>query len=167
MSRTVRSIRLSPELWHALDAAALAATRQGGRYVSANAVIEEIVRTRIATGPVPAAANPALERSRRARAGQRVREASRVALQRRYLDHLSRGARSARAQAFVQAEAEVARWRRERLASRIYVEAWERLLKEGPKAILRALESGFRGLSPAALAANSPFLLLVPVTEAR
>lgn len=167
MSRTVRSIRLSPELWRALDSAALATTHQGGRYVSANALLEEIVRTRIAAGPVTAAANSALERTRRARAEQRVREAARVAAQRRYVEHLSRGNRAQQKHALVEAAAEVARWRRNRLASPLYVEAWERLLGAGFRAILRTFESGYEGLSPAALAANSPFLTRTPASETR
>ncbi|MBI3376400.1 MAG: hypothetical protein HY017_32180 [Betaproteobacteria bacterium] len=166
MSRTVRSVRLAPALWHALDAAALAATQRGGRYLSSNALLEEIVRTRVAAGPVADAANPALERLRHAREAQRTREAAGIASQRRYLRHLSSSSRSERQRALGLAAAQVALWRRKRLASRIYLEAWERLLGAGPRAILRAFESGYEGLSPAALAANSPFHTGVPPGEA-
>jgi hypothetical protein len=135
--------------------------------VSANALLEEIVRTRIAAGPVTAAANPALARTRRARAEQRLREAARVAGQRRYVEHLSRGKRLEQKRALIEAAAEVARWRRNRLASPLYVDAWKRLLGAGIQAILLAFESGYEGLSPVALAANSPFLTRTPAGETR
>lgn len=167
MSRTARSVRLAPALWRALDAAALAATQRGNRYVSSNALLEEIVRTRVAAGPAAASTNPALERVRGARRTQHAREAARIASQQRYLRHLSGGSRSERKRDFELAAAQVSLWRRKRLASRIYVEAWERLLSAGPRAILRAFESGYEGLSPAALAANSPFHAGVPPGEAR
>ena len=167
MSRTVRSIRLNPELWRALDSAALATSHQGGRYVSANALLEEIVRTRIASGPLAVSTNPALERTRQARTEQRSREAARVAAQKRYVEHLLHGNRSEQKYALAEAAAKVARWRRNRLASPLYAEAWERLLRAGFKAIVRAFESGYEGLSPVALAVNSPFFTRAPASETR
>jgi hypothetical protein len=155
--RLARSIRLPGELWRALDEAALRASARSARYTSANALLESIVAAHLRQPPSPADAATALERMRAARLAQRAQDEDRVARQRGALRILGRARRERRQAALAAARASVARWRDAGLASPLYVEAWSELLDGGLGAIERALRDGYRGLSPAALAANSPF----------
>jgi len=98
-----------------------------------------------------------LDRMRAARRAKRAQDEGRVTRQREMLRILGRARRGHRHAALAAARATVARWRDAGLAGPLYVEAWSELLDGGLAAIERALRDGHRGLSPAALAANSPF----------
>jgi len=157
MSRVSRSIRLDAALWRALDRAALEISSRSGRYCSANALIEEILRTRLpAAGTLDQELAP-IAQARAARAHKQADDTRRVAWHKRLAGHLGRAAAAEQRSTLEQAAAEIRRWKRARLASPIYIEAWSRLIAEGPRAIARAMGEGYHGLSPAALAANSPF----------
>lgn len=156
--RAARSIRLDTALWRALDRAALEVSSRSGRYLSANALIEEILRTRLPVLSTLDGDSESITRARVARAGKESSDARRAAWHSRLADHLERTTALERREALERAAAEVHRWKRARLASPIYVQAWSRLLAEGPRAIARAIREGYHGLSPVALAANSPFL---------
>ena len=166
MRRAARSIRLDTTLWQALDRAALDVSSRCGRYYSANALLEEILRTRLHDAGAIAQVGAPIAQARVARAQKQSSDARGVAWHRRLADHLERaGARERRA-ALDRAAAEAGRWKRARLASPIYIEAWSRMLAEGPRAIARAMREGYLGLSPAALAANSPFTAVGLALEA-
>jgi hypothetical protein len=155
-SRPARSVRLPGELWRALDEAALRASARSSRYISANALLETIVAAELGqSAPREAAAN-GLERMRAARRAKRAQDEQRVARQLAIVRRLGRTGEAHRRLALAEARAIVARWRDAALASPLYVEAWSELLDRGPSAIAQALRRGHRGLSPAALASNSP-----------
>ena len=156
MSRVSRSIRLDAALWRALDRAALDISSRSGRYCSANALIEEILRTRLPAVDTLDRKPASIAQARAARARKQADDARRVAWHKRLASQLERAAATERRSTLQRAVAEIGRWKRARLASPIYIEAWSRLIMEGPRAIARAMDEGYHGLSPAALAANSP-----------
>ena len=157
MSRVSRSIRLDAALWRALDRAALDISSRSGRYCSANALIEEILRTRLPAVDTLDREPASIAQARAARARKQANDTRRVAWHKRLAGHLERAAAAEQRSTLERAAAEIRRWKRARLASPIYIEAWSRLIAEGPRAIARAMDKGYHGLSPAALAANSPF----------
>lgn len=166
MSRVSRSIRLDAALWRALDRAALDISSRAGLYCSANALIEEILRTRLPTVDKMDREPASIAQARAARARKQADDARRVAWHKRLAGHLARAAATEQRSTLEQAAAEIRRWKRARLASPIYVDAWSRLIAEGPRAITRAMDDGYHGLSAAALAANSPFSSAVTTREA-
>ncbi len=157
MSRVSRSIRLDAGLWRALDRAALEISSRSGRYCSANALVEEILRARLSAAATPDQELAPIAQARAARARKQADDTRRVAWHKRLAAHLAHAAAAEQRSTFEQAAAEIRRWKRARLASPIYIEAWSRLIAEGPQAIARAMGEGYHGLSPAALAGNSPF----------
>ena len=157
MSRISRSIRLDAALWRALDGAALDISSRSRRYCSANALIEEILRTRLPAVGTRDQEPASIAQARAARARKQANDNRRVAWHKRLARHLERAGSGEQRSTRERAAAEIRRWKRARLASPIYIEAWTRLIAEGPRAIARAMGEGYHGLSPAALAANSPF----------
>lgn len=160
MNRIARSIRLSPDVWSALDTAALNASSTSGQFRSANALLEEILVAglRAQGEPRPEAA-VALERMRTARRQKETQDRERVARLLKLLRSLRRSSAVARHAVFERARAAIDRWRRGRLVSPNYIEAWEKLIAGGLPAIERGLREGFGGLGPEALAANAPFVI--------
>ena len=157
MTRVSRSIRLDAVLWRALDRAALDISSRSGRYCSANALIEEILRTRLPAVDTLHREPSSIAQARAARARKQADDIRRVAWHKRLAGHLERAAATEQRSILERAAVEIRRWKRARLASPIYIEAWSRLIAEGPRTIARAMNEGYHGLSPAALAANSPF----------
>lgn len=154
--RLARSVRLPGELWRALDEAALRASARSARYTSANALLEAIVGESLSRRAPAEDGATGLERTRAARAAKRAQDEQRVARQLTIVRRLGRAREARRRTALAEARATVERWRDASLASPLYVDAWSELLDRGTVAIARALRHGHRGLSPAALAANSP-----------
>lgn len=157
MRRVSRTIRLDAALWRALDRAALEISSRSGHYCSTNALIEEILRTRLPAVDTRDREPASIAQARAARAHKQANDTRRVAWHKRLAGHLERTAAVERRSTLERAAAEIRRWKRARLASPIYIEAWSQLIAEGPGAVARAMGKGFQGLSPAALAANSPF----------
>ncbi|MFN0301522.1 MAG: hypothetical protein ACKVQU_14340 [Burkholderiales bacterium] len=159
MDRVARSIRLPPDLWHALDAAALDAGAKSGRFRSANALIEEILRAGL-RDPIPAREESApLDKMRAARHAKQIKDRERVDRLLALVRALRRSGANPRRAALDHAKATIERWRRRRLASPQYIAVWERLLAGGISEIERAIQEGFAGLGPEALAANAPFMI--------
>jgi hypothetical protein len=157
MNRVSRTIRLDAALWRALDRAALDISSRSGRYCSANALIEEILRTRLPALDTRDREPASIGQARAARARKQANDTRRIAWHKRLAGHLARATVTEQRSTLERAAAEIRRWKRARLASPIYIEAWSRLIAEGPHAIARAMGEGYQGLSPTALAANSPF----------
>jgi hypothetical protein len=162
-SRLSRSIRLSSTLWRALDGLALDASVREGRYRSANAVLEEILRARLDPSPyarpVPAATQSGIDRMRAARDAKQAADRERVVLLLAHTRGLQRAAAAPRARALAAAQTVVEKWRRNGLAAPTYIDAWHQLLETGLPEVIRALERGTSALSAEALAANSPFII--------
>jgi hypothetical protein len=159
MDRVARSIRLPPDLWRALDAAALDAAAKSGRFRSANALLEEIVRAGL-RGPIPVREESSpLDRMRTARRDKQVNDRDRVDRLLAHMRLLRRLGVKARRAALDNAKAMIERWRRGQLASPHYIEVWERLIAGGIPAIEQGVQVGFDGLSSGALAANAPFII--------
>lgn len=159
-ARVARSIRLPRAVWRALDEAALQASSTTGRYLSANALLESVVAAHLESRRAPPRPRSDLGQMRAARAAKQSQDRERVLRQERIVRTLQRAAIGKRRAALSEAMAIVDRWRRDELASPLYIEAWRKLLGTGLPAIANALRVGHGGLSPAALAANSPFLPL-------
>jgi hypothetical protein len=159
MDRVTRSIRLPPDLWRALDAAALDAAAKSGRFCSANALLEEILRAGL-RGPIPVRqeASP-LDRMRAARRDKQVNDRARVERLLALVRSLRRAGANPRRAALDNARATIERWRRGQLASPHYIEVWERLIAGGIPAIEQGIKEGSGGLGPEALAANAPFII--------
>jgi hypothetical protein len=161
--RRARSVRLPGELWRALDEAALQASARCARYTSANARLEVIVAESLSRRAPAEAGATGLERTRAARAAKRAQDEQRVARQLTIVRQLGRVREARRRTALAEARATVERWRDAALASPLYVEACTELLDRGPATIAHAVRHGHRGLTPAALAANSPLPEAPPV----
>jgi hypothetical protein len=158
MERVARSIRLPRDLWRRLDEAALEASAKSGRYVSANALIESALASHPSGADEPVDRASGLERMRAARRAKAALDHQRVARQQRFVRTLRVAGARRRREALEAAKATIESWRRDSLASPLYVTAWTQLVEAGLPAIERALRDGHAGLTPAALATNSPFI---------
>lgn len=157
-SRVARSIRLPRGLWRVLDEAALQAASASGRYVSANALLEAIVEAHFASRSVGVRKPVDLQPMRVAREAKRTQDRERVSRQESIVQALQRASSRAQRDGLNRAMATVDRWRRDRATSPQYIDAWSELLSTGLPAVVNALRHGHAGLSPTALASNSPFL---------
>lgn len=157
--RIARSIRLPADLWGALDAAALDASSNSGRFRSANALLEEIVLAALRMQGEARPEASALEQMRAARRQKQSQDRERVERLLKFFRLLRRSNATARDAALDSAKAATGRWRRGRLVSPHYIEAWEQLIAGGLPALERGMREGFGGLGPEALAANSPFTI--------
>jgi hypothetical protein len=157
--RVARSIRLPPDLWRALDAAALDASSAAGRFRSANALLEEILIAGLRTAGEAQPEGSALERMRAARRQKQTKDRERVDALLKFLRLLKRSSATARHAALDSARAAIDRWRRGRLVSPTYIEVWEQLIAGGLPALERGIREGFGGLGPEALAGNAPFTI--------
>lgn len=159
MDRVARSIRLPQDLWRALDSAALDAAAKSGRFRSANALLEAILRAGLQSPTLVRQEASALDRMREARREKRIKDRERVDALVKLVRALSRSNAKARRAALDNARAMIERWRRGRLASPLYIEVWERMIAGGVPAIEKGIQEGFGGLDPEALAANAPFMI--------
>ena len=158
-TRTARSIRLPSTLWAVLDEAALAESAKSGQYQSANALLETILEARLRAPPAAPNGGTVLERMRRARAAKATQDQAHVQRLAGYLEALATASVGRQRRARADAKAVVKRWRDSSLASPQYIDAWTRLLEMQIASLQRALRNGFVGLTPQALAANSPFAI--------
>jgi hypothetical protein len=156
MARVARSIRLPRALWAALDQAALDASSRSSGYRSANAMLEEILQAQLDRRQADRSAS-SLDLVRAARSAKRDQDRERVRRHLDFIEALARAGSRQRKAALEEAARSIERWRREGLASPIYIAAWTKLVAAGVPAIARALRLGHDSLSPEALTANSPF----------